>query len=357
MNIITRYLAKEIYLASFLVLIAFLSLFMFFDMLQELDDIGEKNYSFLMAFGYVFLISFGRIYELLPIAILIGALYALSRIAARSEYTVIRVSGLSTWQAIVMVCKIGAPVALITFVFGEFISPATQDFALEFKSMATGKPVSNKMRTGYWIRDGEYIVNIAQIQPDRSIDKVLLYQFGDNFQLKSIRTAKSGKFSKEKGWLLEDVEYTIFEKNHIVAGHAPVFEWPSKLDAAILSVASQNPDRMTAVKLFEYSRHLKENRENANRYTIAFWKKLIYPLACLIMMLLALPIAYQNQRANQTSISLFIGILLGVTFYMLNSLVSSLGVLNAWPSAFVASLPSLLFLLIGIILLWRVNRH
>ena len=357
MTILSRYLTKEIYSAVFLVLIAFLSLFTFFDMLEELDEIGENHYSFIVAFSYILLIATGRIYELLPIAVLIGALYALSRIAARSEYTVIRVSGLSTRQAVIMAGKIGAPLMLLTFIFGEFISPATEKLAQEIKSVASGKPILNRMRSGFWIRDGEYIVNIGKIQADRTISNILLYQFGENFQLKSIRTAKRGLFFPTIGWRLEEVAYTIFQNNRVIAGQIPTFQWPSKLDATILSISTQNPERMPALKLFEYSQHLEENRENANRYSIAFWKKIIYPLACLVMMILALPIAYQQQRANQTSLSLFVGILMGVTFYMLNSLVSSLGVLNSWPAPLVAALPSLLFLLAGAVMLRRVERH
>lgn len=357
MTILTRYIRREIYLAAALVLVAFLSLFMFFDMLQELDEVGEHHYSFIVAFGYIVLIAAGRIYELLPIAVLIGALYALSRFAARSEYTVIRVSGLSTRQAILMTCKIGLPLVLLTFIFGEFISPATEKLAQEIKSTALDRPILNRMRSGFWIRDGQYIVNIGEIQPDRTIRQILLYEFGDHFQLKSIRMAEKGVFSQENGWRLENVKYTVFQPNHVVSGQKPTFQWPAKLDAAMLSVASQNPDRMTALKLFEYSQHLKENRENANRYRIAFWKKLVYPLACLVMMILALPIAYQQQRANQTSLSLFIGILMGVTFYLMNSIVSSLGILNAWPASLVAALPTLIFLLGGCTALWYAERH
>lgn len=358
MTIFGRYLAREVYSAIFLILLAFLSLFMFFDMLQEIDEIRRPDYTFVMAFTYTLLISLGRTYELLPITVLIGALYTLSRFAARSEFTVARTSGLSTRQAITMVLTIGLPMVLLTFVFGEVIAPVTEDIALNLKSVATGKAANAKygMESGFWAHDGNTIVNVSRVLPGNRAEAMRLYEFGDDFEIKSIHAAKEARFIPHTGWHLSSVNFTRFEKEKVISGYAKDHLWPSGLDATILSISTSNPDRMTAHKLFEYSQRLSDNRENNDRYVVALWKKLVYPFTCLVMMIIALPMAYQQHRAQTTSLSLFIGILLGITFYMLNALSNSLGVLNSWPAPIAASLPALIFLLIGVTILWRTSR-
>jgi lipopolysaccharide export system permease protein len=127
----------------------------------------------------------------------------------------------------------------------------------------------------------------------------------------------------------------------------------SEITPGILAVLFADPDRMSAVGLATYTKHLAENHQNTERYEIAFWKKLVYPFAVLVMMALALPFAYLHFRSGGVSLKIFIGIMIGVSFQLINSLFSHLGLLNTWPPFATAVLPSVLFLLIAIgSLLW-----
>ena len=87
MRTIRRYLWLEIAGASLFVLFALLALFLFFDMVAQLDEIGQRGFRFRDALFYVALTLPSRTYELMPIAALIGTIYALSKLAANSEFT------------------------------------------------------------------------------------------------------------------------------------------------------------------------------------------------------------------------------------------------------------------------------
>jgi hypothetical protein len=100
------------------------------------------------------------------------------------------------------------------------------------------------------------------------------------------------------------------------------------------------PERMSVASLYRYIRHLKDNQVKTQRYEIAMWKKLVYPLAALVMMALALPFAYLQDRMGAVSVKVFAGIMLGITFHMLNGLFSNLGAINSWPPFFSAMTPS-----------------
>jgi lipopolysaccharide export system permease protein len=106
-----------------------------------------------------------------------------------------------------------------------------------------------------------------------------------------------------------------------------------------------------------FSRHLEENRQRTDRYEIALWTKLLYPLAVFVMMALALPFAYLQARSGGLSLKIFIGIMIGVSFQLLNSLFSHIGLLNTWPPFMTAITPSALFLLAAIGALLWVERH
>jgi len=53
----------------------------------------------------------------------------------------------------------------------------------------------------------------------------------------------------------------------------------------------------------------------------------------------------------------FGGIMLGMSFQVINTLFSHIGTLNTWPAPLTAALPSLLYLGLGVIGLKWVDRH
>ena len=150
---IRRYLAREIYGATLFVFIAFLALFAFFDLIHELGDLGKGDYRLQHALLYVLLSVPSHIYELFPIAVLIGTLYALAHLAANSEYTVMRGSGLSPGQAASALGRIGIVFVVLTYVVGEFLTPVTERAAQQLKLRSTSAVIAQEFRTGFWVKD------------------------------------------------------------------------------------------------------------------------------------------------------------------------------------------------------------
>jgi len=101
---------------------------------------------------------------------------------------------------------------------------------------------------------------------------------------------------------------------------------------------------MSVLNLWAYIEHLRENRQMATRYEIALWQKVLYPAAAIVMMVLAIPFAIQSRRAGGTGAKIVLGILLGLGFHFAGRLFSHVGLLNDWPAAFSAGMPTLIFL-------------
>lgn len=375
MKVVERYIRREVVTAVLFVLVAFLALFAFFDLMGELQNVGRGGYRLQHAFLYVFMGLPGYAYELMPIAALIGTIYTLAQLAARSEFTIMRASSMSTGMAGWMLTKIGFIFVLITFLFGEVIAPATSEMAKTVKLRAQGSSISQEFRTGLWAKDvtrrnglsgepvGSRFLNVKTVQPNGQLQGVTLYEFDRDFRLIGVISAAHADYQGANTWRLEDVSETIFSGNAldntaaVSTKNMPVKNLVSEITPDILAVLFTDPDRMSAKDLAAYTRHLAENSQNTERYEIAFWKKIVYPFAALVMMALALPFAYLHFRTGGVSLKIFIGIMIGVSFQLINSLFSHLGLLNTWPALATAILPSLLFLLIGLGALSWVQRH
>ncbi|MEN3367036.1 MAG: lipopolysaccharide export system permease protein [Burkholderiales bacterium] len=375
MKVLERYIATQVVGAVLFVLVAFLALFAFFDLMDELPSVGRGGYGLQHAFLYVVLRMPGYIYDLLPIAALIGTIYTLAQLAARSEFTIMRASSMSTAMAGWILAKIGLVFVLITFLFGEVIAPATSDMAEKLKLQAQGNSASQQFRSGLWTKDvirqngltgdpiGSRFVNVREVRVDGQLKNVKLYEFDREFRLTAVITAAHANYQGTNTWRLADVSETRFAADKLDNNAAVSTknlaskDFMSEITPDILGVVFADPDRMSAKDLAAYTRHLAENNQNTERYEIAFWKKIVYPFAVLVMMALALPFAYLHFRAGGVSLKIFIGIMIGVSFQLLNRLFSHIGLLNTWPALSTAVLPSAVFLLIAISALLWVQRH
>src|SRR6266850_2165989 len=351
------YLAREIYGATLFVFATFLSLFSFFDLINELTDLGRGGYRLQHALAFVALTVPSHVYELFPVAVLIGTLYAISHLAANSEFTVMRGSGLAPLRATTTLFRIGIVFIVATLVFGELIAPVSERAAKQLKLSATSAIVAQEFHTGLWVKDDRRFVNVREVLPDTSLTGVRIFEFDDQYRLKSISIAQQGRYVGKSTWRLQDVTQTGFAPSGSSVQRLAELDWTSVLTPDILSVLFVLPERMSAWNLYQYTRHLSENRQKTERYEIAMWKKLVYPLASLVMMALALPFAYVHVRAGGVGVKVFSGIMLGIFFHMMNSLFSHLGLLQNWPPFVSAALPSAVFLGAATLMMWWVERR
>lgn len=357
LKIYERHLAREIYATTGLVLLAFLMLFAFFDLIHQLESIGKGGYRIQHAMAYVALTLPGRLYELFPIGVLIGSLYALTVLARHSEITVLRAAGLSTRDLLVSLAKIGLVFAAITLLIGEFVAPPAERAAQQLRLRAMGSLVAQEFRSGLWVRDERSFINVREVLPDTSLRRVRVFEFDERFQLLAISEAERGRYLKDGAWILDGVVRTVFSGGAAHVERFTEMPWKSGLNPDLLAVLLVVPERMSLINLYLFVRHLSGNQQKTERYDIAMWKKLIYPLAALVMLALALPFAYMQDRMGAVSIRVFAGIMLGIGFHMLNGLFSSLGVINSWAPFFSAITPSVLFLVAAAGMLWWVERR
>jgi len=387
MSVLQRYFAVQITQAVAFVLLAFLALLAFMDLTGELTAVGKNGYGIGHALLYVLILVPGHIYEVMPLAALIGTIYTMAQFANSSEFTIMRASSMSTSMAAWMLFRIGVGFVIITFIFGELIVPRTTPLAEKLKLTARGTTVSQEFRSGLWTKDivkseglsgtvlGSRFFNVREAASDGELKGVKLYEFDINFRLRSLIVATRATYQGANTWRLFDVTESRFSntapagagvnlKNNFAQETSSVLteksaskDVISEITPKILSVSSSDPERMSANELAVYTRHLMENKQESERFKIAFWKKLIDPLAIFVLMAMALPFAYLHSRSGGVSLKIFIGIMIGVSFILINTLFSHLGLLSTWPALLTVIAPSVLFLLLALGALWWVERH
>lgn len=358
MKLLTRYLRREIYVSIAMVFAMLTMLFALLDLINELNSMGRGDYKLGYVLLFVTLTIPGHIYELFPVAVLIGTIFAMVQMAANSELTVYRSSGVSLKQMIIAQLKIGAPLVVLCFLCGEFVAPPSERLAQQTKLRAQNLQISAKeFRSGVWVKDERSFVNVKGMLPDTSLMGVNIYEYDDNYHLRSIISAEHASYLDGQRWKLEGVRQTSFDKLTATTDNKPNTEWHSTLNPDILSVLLVVPEQMSAWHLRQYTEHLRDNHQKTARYEIAMWNKLVYPFAVLVMMLLALPFSAYQRRSGGISGKIFMGIILGLSFHFIGRLFANVGALNDWSPLLSATAMSWLFLVLAMGMLWRTEKR
>lgn len=352
-----RYVAREIFASAALVTVAFIALFGFFDLIAELRDVGKQGYEYRHAAFFVLLTLPGRAYELLPIGVLIGGLYALTQLAKNSEITVFRASGLSTGQLLAALLRVGLVFLVLTALLGEVVAPPADRAAQQFKLQARSNMTAREFRSGVWVKDGKSFINVRDVNLNGELVGVRVFEFDEQFRLAFVREAAVGRYVKESTWAMEDVKVVAFTESGAQKSSLERDQWTYGLSPELLSVLLVSPERMSIATLYRYINYLGDNQRKTDAYEIALWKKIVFPFANLVMLMFALPFAYMHDRRGNAGVKIFAGVMLGIGFHMLNGLFGSLAAIQGWSPVVGAVSPSLIFLTMAISLLWWTERR
>lgn len=354
--ILTRYLIVQILIAIGVALAGLTLLFSFFELLSKLGGVSAGTYSLTQTTVFIGLQLPTRIHEVMPIAALLGGLFAFARLAQTSEYSVMRASAWSPQHAIWALVQIALLLGLITALIGEFVLPVTEQMVERIKTQGTQRSQTQAFRSGLWAKDGATFLNVQQILPDATLRGVRLYRTGDKAQLLSITEAARGRWDTQGTWQLEDGRTLLLTPQGPQVTPFVSQPWPSKVGPDLLTMLMVKPEHMSIRALHEYIHHLNANRQQASRYELALWKKLIYPLSPIVMLLISLPFAYYQPRGGKIGGKLMLGLGIGLAFHLISKASGDLALLKNGTPAMAVSLPLLAFGLAGLIALYRVER-
>ncbi|MDR1967647.1 MAG: LPS export ABC transporter permease LptG [Burkholderiaceae bacterium] len=353
MKTIRRLIYAEILRAVSFVALACLLLFFFFDFVDQLSEINGstvKGYTVARALLYVTLLVPSHLYELLPIAVLIGTIYVMARLAESSEYTILRTSGLGPQRALGTLLALGLGFVALTFVVGDYVAPAANRAAQSMQARFMGDITVG--RTGAWMKDRQdtrsFSVNVGALGSNGAMSQIRIFEFDEqsNRPLSIVQAAR-GRFDAG-AWTLYDAERRDFQQTGVHVERLPEWRWPTAISPDMVSAALLSPDRMQTIGLFQYISHLRNNGQNAQRYEIEFWRKVFYPLSCLVMVVLALPFAYLHFRSGNITGYMFLGVLVGISFFLLNNVFGFIGDLRNWEPWLAAASPGIIYSLLSL---------
>ncbi|MBU0744827.1 MAG: LPS export ABC transporter permease LptG [Gammaproteobacteria bacterium] len=354
MKIITKYLFKTILSYVLLVMLFLFGLQIFVEFLHEFPSIGLGNYGLPQLLTCVFLMLPYDIYQFFPMASLLGTVIALGLLASHSELIVMRVSGMSLTNIASAILKVAMVLLLIVIVLGEVLSPMAQRKAAKIKTIAISGGQALLTRQGVWLYNNRDVININLVTSNGELQGITRYQFGNDLELKLASHADSGMYQDGK-WVLDNVIQTDFKDTALTSSNVSKEQLDLKFSPKLIKIGYEDPDQKNLFALNSYIKYRLQSGLDATSYEFSFWQRVFAPLATLVMILLAIPFVFGSLRSATMGFRMLTGVMAGFAFYMLYQFVGPMSVVYQIPPMLAALLPSLIFAVIGWVLLLRVR--
>jgi lipopolysaccharide export system permease protein len=350
---IDRYIGKSVLTAILGVLGVILGLASLFAFIDEMADISD-TYTLADAGSFVLLTAPRRIYEMLPMAALIGCLVGLGSLASSSELTIMRAAGVSIGRIVWAVMKPMLLLMIAGVLVGEYVAPVTEDIAQSNRSLAQGGGDAQSSRHGVWHRQGEEFIHINAVQPNGVLFGLTRYRFDDQRHMQIASFSKRAKFEKDF-WELEDVTTTVFHPDSTEIVTTPTEKWDVSLSPQLLSTLVLPPDSLSITGLWSYSHYLAEQGLNNGRYWLAFWTKVLQPLVTMARVLMAISFIFGPLRSVTLGQRVFTGVLVGFTFRIAQDLLGPSSLVFGFSPLLAVLVPSGICAIAGVWLLRRAG--
>jgi lipopolysaccharide export system permease protein len=345
MKILQRYIAMNIIASTLLVMLVLLGLYTFMDFVAELDDLGKGQYQITNILAYIALTMPKRIYELLPVAALLGSVIGLGNLASQSELVAMRAAGVSIKAINKSVLIVAGILMVVALLMGEVLRPVTEQSARQMQSVAQTGTVGTRSEHGFWTRDGNHFNHIENINSDGSFSNIAIYEFDNKHRLRIITEAKAAEY-QDDSWILSDVVQSTIDEKGIEVRAVTHARWKSQLNPGMVNIVVVPPEFLPVWSLLEYVHYLKQNHQSVAQYELAFWSKMMMPLSTAVMVLLAVPFIFGPLRSSPIGGRILAGTLIGIGFHLFNQSFQHMGLVfgllpwlaSAFPTALFAGL-------------------
>jgi lipopolysaccharide export system permease protein len=348
-----RYIGSSVFMAILAVLGIILGLATLFAFIDEMGDASD-TYTVMDVLSYVLLTAPRRLYDMLPMAALIGCLIGLGSLASNSELTIMRAAGVSIGRIVWAVMKPMLLLMVAGVLIGEYVAPATETIAQANRSLAQGSGDSQSAKHGLWHRQGEEFIHVNSVQPNGRLYGVTRYRFDNERHLVSSSFAKRAEFDTDH-WQLSDVTTTLFHDKSTEVVSTPVERWDVALSPQLLSTVVMAPESLSISGLWGYIHYLADQGLNNGRYWLAFWVKVLQPLVTAALVLMAISFIFGPLRSVTLGQRVFTGVLVGFTFRIVSDLLGPSSLVFGFSPLFAVLVPAAVCALAGLFLMRRAG--
>ncbi|MDC9714938.1 MAG: LPS export ABC transporter permease LptG [Gammaproteobacteria bacterium] len=360
MKILDRYLTKTLLFYTLAVMAVWVGVYALFNFIDEIDLIGQQDYTLLSAVIYVVADLPAIIYSHSSVIILLGCLLGLGHLAATSQLIVIRGCGVSIMKIAQKVVNVALMFIFVVILLGEFIAPITTQYADSYKAKALGRSVSTSSQKGFWLKNGNTIINVKKKFDSSVFGDVTLIQLDKNHQLEAVLYTDKAIFDDNdlnlgntKHYQLSQTEkFTDIQlKNHQ--------EYTTKVsfDQTAIEALEKDPKELPSWELYQHIGFLADNNLTSQAFEVELYKRMVRPVTLIAMLLLSMLFIFGSLRDATLGKKIFLGVIISLFFELSSRIGSVISLRFDYDPLFSVSAPTLVVLAIALFLLKKKSTR
>lgn len=352
-RIVAKHVTKTTVLAMLGTTLVLSFLQILFTYLGELGSL-KPTYNAWQAFLYVIWGAPSYLYDILPVAALIGSVLGLGALASNSELIVMRSVGISLWRIVGWVMRSALLLIVLSFVLSEWVIPYTNEKAQSIKKQRSVAALGEVK--GYWSREGQRFIYIDYANSQGQLRNIQAIDFDQNYRLQSFVTAEKGQFLKDGQWTLDKSHQVdlLAQGNAIKTDHEQQ-ALGLALQPKYVHMVTLDPDDLSPSQLISFMQYLSEYSQVPKTYELAFWKKVTSPFALITLVLIACSFIFGPLRQQSMGFRLVIALFTGLGFFYLQDFLGYASLVYAPSPAWFVLLPVVLMFIMGSYLLYRAR--
>lgn len=352
MNRLDLYIGRIVLLNTLLTWLVVIALEGVFAFLGEIGDIGRGEYDMGDAVMFILLILPGRAYQSFPMAALIGSLLGLGSLAAHAELDAFRLAGCSPARLTRAVLQTGVVMLIAVVLMGEGWAPLSQQLARQLRTSAIFNEVSVQRDSGFWVHDGQRLIQVGQSEADGSLSRLLVFEVNETPRLVSAASVSRARY-KQGQWSLEDVRTSYFNDQSIRVQSSKRIVWPTLMDPRLARLLTRDPQTLSLPELRQYIDYLSANGTDISSYRLSYWQRWVAPLSAMAMLFLSVSFVLGPLGKQSAGQRILVGVVLGLIFKLLNDITAHAGLVYGMPPWLSALMPSSMVIIAGLVLLRR----
>ncbi|MDG1750334.1 MAG: LPS export ABC transporter permease LptF [Thalassotalea sp.] len=318
--IIFRYLLKEVAKTQLAVFIVLMTIFISNKFVRVLDDASEGGIPGQMVMVFIGLKIPDLAGMILPLSFFLGILLAYGRIYADNEMSIFHACGVSEWYVVRVTLLLAFVTAIITGIFTLYLSPMAAEYEYQVKEQLSADSGLSSLIAGRFQTTGneKAVVFIHdKNREDNTLRKVFVAQLpSENDRHKNI--INSSLVYAAKGEVIEDV--TGSQKLILTSGTR--YQNDVKNNEFRQVAFGKYYIQIQDQKVEHKSRKLKAIptadlfEEEQTEYTAEIHWRIAFPLACIILTFVAVPLSVVNPRQGKFA-KMLPALLLFLSYFLL----------------------------------------
>lgn len=362
MKIIDRYLLRTFLVPFFYCLTAFMMIYVIFDLFENLNDFVEGKTPLMLVVKYYLILFPSVMIRIVPISLLLAVLYSLSSLTKNNELTAMRASGISIIRLMVPFLGVGLVCTLVVGLVHETIGPKAAYWCYNFvREQGRNDPAAVYIKQDIAIKHQGtrriWLVGEFDIRDYKMKQIEVIQQREDTSDAKKIR-AKEAQWLDGRWWFRDLVEQ-VYDQDGNPMG-PPRFALTEEMEdltetPSLFLNEFKDPEYLSSLELVEYlETHQHREKVALARIEADLHSRLAMPWTCFIVTLLGIPFGSQTGRKGA-----FLGVALSIglffSYYVLVNVGLGVAKNMLVPAVVGGWLPNLIFLAIGLVMVYRMR--